>query len=309
MKFKYFLAVILSFCIITAYASQNNLLSKDKSSKKIFQQNQILFKTNNLEIKATPAKSVKQGQTVLINIDSSQELNNPKFIFIGRNIKLYKIGENKYRGILGIDALTKPGFYKILFTDQSKFLNSCSYIKVSSAKFPIQNIIISGAKAGLTPASGELAKVQRAKMANTGTSYWTEPPFDQPTVGPIVSIYGVERYHNGKPTGEYHKGVDIKAPAGQVIKSITGGRITIAEKLRLHGGTVAIDHGQGLTSIYIHMSKIYVKEGELVKPGQPIGAVGSTGFATGPHLHWGMYVNGTCVDPMKFWIKSSSKAL
>jgi lysostaphin len=70
---------------------------------------------------------------------------------------------------------------------------------------------------------------------------------------------------------------------------------------RLHGGTVGLDHGQGVSSIYIHMSKLNVKPGEIVKKGDVIGYVGSTGFATGPHLHWGMYMSGLPINPNQ-WI-------
>jgi murein DD-endopeptidase MepM/ murein hydrolase activator NlpD len=82
--------------------------------------------------------------------------------------------------------------------------------------------------------------------------------------------------------------------------------VQIARMYRLHGGTVGIDHGQGIGSIYIHMSSIKVKPGDIVKKGDTIGTVGSTGFATGPHLHWGMYVNGLPINPNQ-WIKGVPK--
>lgn len=73
---------------------------------------------------------------------------------------------------------------------------------------------------------------------------------------------------------------------------------------RLHGNTVCIDHGQGVISIYIHMNSVGVKEGDLVKSGQKIGAVGSTGRASGPHLHFGVYVNNACVNPASWFVKT-----
>ena len=71
----------------------------------------------------------------------------------------------------------------------------------------------------------------------------------------------------------------------------------MAQGFELHGNTVGIDHGQGVTTIYIHLSQIEVQEGQMVEAGERIGRVGSTGISTGPHLHWGLYVNGECVDP------------
>jgi murein DD-endopeptidase MepM/ murein hydrolase activator NlpD len=97
---------------------------------------------------------------------------------------------------------------------------------------------------------------------------------------------------------DYHKGVDLRAPYGAPIHAVTGGIVKIAApKFRLHGGTVGIDHGQGLSSIYIHMSKVLVKQGQEVHKGDVIGLIGSTGFATGPHLHWGLYAGGVPVNP------------
>jgi murein DD-endopeptidase MepM/ murein hydrolase activator NlpD len=71
----------------------------------------------------------------------------------------------------------------------------------------------------------------------------------------------------------------------------------VADGFELHGNTIGIDHGQGVASIYIHLNSISVREGDFVQPGQTIGTVGSTGASTGPHLHWGVYVNGVAVDP------------
>jgi len=141
----------------------------------------------------------------------------------------------------------------------------------------------------------------------TNLSYWKEPPFTVPTQGCIISVYGLNRYHNGVPTGDFHKGVDIKAPQGRDVKAFVEGKVIIAEHFKLHGGTVAIDHGQGLVSMYLHMSKITAKVGNIVKSGDKIGEVGSTGYSTGPHLHWGVYVNGVPVNPIGFWVNQIPK--
>jgi murein DD-endopeptidase MepM/ murein hydrolase activator NlpD len=111
------------------------------------------------------------------------------------------------------------------------------------------------------------------------------------------SPFGVKRVYNGVFSGNYHKGLDQKSPQGHPIVAAEGGKIVIARTYRLHGGTVGIDHGQGLSSIYIHMSRIDVKPGDVVKKGQTIGKIGATGFAAGPHLHWGVYAQGVAVDP------------
>ncbi|MBA3924314.1 MAG: M23 family metallopeptidase, partial [Nostocaceae cyanobacterium] len=116
-------------------------------------------------------------------------------------------------------------------------------------------------------------------------------------------IYGVRRYYNGKFANDYyHRGVDYAGGTGSPIIAPAAGRVVlvgrVSQGFRIHGNCVGIDHGQGVTSIYLHMSRINVREGDLVKPGTVLGAVGSTGAATGPHLHWGLYVNGLSVDPV-----------
>jgi len=263
------------------------------------------------EIFINPSSSIKQGQTAFIEIKSDRKLINPYFSYAdgrkSKKIKLYQKDNNNYTGIIGFSAIDKPGAKKIFLKDQSGYLKDIRTITLKKEQFPIQNITISEEKNALTPAKGELAMIQAAKTALSDKAYWSVYPFETPTKGCIISIYGVKRYHNGKPIGDYHKGVDIKAPQGREINAIAGGKVLIADRLNLHGNTVAIDHGHGLTSIYLHMSKISVKRGEIVRQKQKIGEIGSTGFATGPHLHWGLYVNGIPVNPMNSWIKPVPK--
>jgi murein DD-endopeptidase MepM/ murein hydrolase activator NlpD len=113
----------------------------------------------------------------------------------------------------------------------------------------------------------------------------------------------VRRYYNGEFANDYyHRGVDYAAGTGSPVFAPAAGYVrlvgTVAQGFQLHGNTVGIDHGQGVVSIFIHLSRINVKEGDFVQPGQVIGAVGSTGVATGPHLHWGLYVNNEAIDPV-----------
>lgn len=250
-----------------------------------------------------PSNTIKQGQSVFIRLKSEKNLDNPYLIFKGKKLKIFKQDNGLYRGIIGIDALAKAGSYKIFLKDNSGQLNDEQYLFIIPGKFKAQNITISGEKSNLTPTKDELDKIQKAKNTLSDVAYWVNPPFNSPVNGCMISQYGLIRYHNGIPTGDYHKGIDIKAPKGTPIRSIAGGKVLIAKQFRLHGGTVAIDHGQGLTSIYLHMSKITTRQGQIVTQNQKIGEVGSTGFATGPHLHYGIYVNGIPVNPEGQWIK------
>lgn len=238
-----------------------------------------------------------QGSSFIVTVQADTVLQNPVLSFNGQTFPLYKQADASYRGVGAVDALQKQGGYTLKLKDDSGKLSYSEVIEVYPGGFPVQNIVIRGSKAGLQATQKELAAIGKAKKNISDTSYWSTLPFIQPTSGCVISVYGLNRYHNGVNTGDYHKGQDIKAPQGNKIVATTAGKILIADSFNLHGKTVAIDHGQGLMSIYIHMSKIDVKEGDMVSAGEKIGEVGSTGFATGPHLHWGLYVYGTPVNP------------
>ncbi len=258
------------------------------------------------EIIITPKEIAYQGDTVKIVVKSPQALNKPYFIYKGRRFDLFSKGQNDYEGFLGLSAFEKTGDFRISLKDSTGYLNDKRLLKVRVKRYPNQYITLSGKKGGLTATRRELRKVGSAKGFLSNVAHWTQPPFTNPTEGCVSSVYGLNRYYNGCP-GSYHKGVDIKAPQGQEIVALTNGKVLVAEQFRLHGGTIAIDHGQGVVSMYLHMSKIDVKEGQMVKEGDKIGEVGSTGISTGPHLHWGLYVHGTPVDPMGFWVKPVRK--
>ena len=124
-----------------------------------------------------------------------------------------------------------------------------------------------------------------------------EEPLMWPVTGTITGIYGSQRILNGSPRAP-HLGVDVAAPSGTPVKAAAGGTVVLAESdLYFTGGTVIIDHGYGLNSVYVHLQKLTVKVGESVRQGEEIGELGMTGRATGPNLHWGLNWYGVALDP------------
>jgi murein DD-endopeptidase MepM/ murein hydrolase activator NlpD len=147
-----------------------------------------------------------------------------------------------------------------------------------------------------TALRAEKALVQ-SKMKNSyGAPLW-EGKWITPTRGPGTSAYGRRRYVNGKWWGQ-HNGADVKAPSGAPILATNAGRVVLSQYLpALRGNCVVIDHGCNVFSLYMHMSKRDVSEGQNVVKGQQIGKVGATGFVTGAHLHWEVRVGQEPVDP------------
>ncbi|RMX02998.1 M23 family metallopeptidase [Corticibacter populi] len=123
--------------------------------------------------------------------------------------------------------------------------------------------------------------------------------FIWPVQGRISGRFGNARVYNGLPSGSGHSGMDIAAPTGTPVKAPAAGIVTFAaDNLYLTGGTLLLDHGFGISSNFLHLSRIDVKVGERVEQGQVIAAVGATGRATGPHLHWGMNWFDVRIDPL-----------
>jgi murein DD-endopeptidase MepM/ murein hydrolase activator NlpD len=126
-------------------------------------------------------------------------------------------------------------------------------------------------------------------------------PFKAPGGGTIPDDYGESNSYNGAPPTDYHKGIDFALDMGAPVTAAASGRVVFAGELRVRGNAVILDHGAGLFSAYHHLSAFAVTQGQLVNAGDLIGNVGSTGLATGPHLHWEVVIRGVEVDG-RLWL-------
>lgn len=144
----------------------------------------------------------------------------------------------------------------------------------------------------------ELARIAAARTTVTDAAGWRQT-FIWPRKGRISGLFGSQRIYQGQP-GAYHGGVDVAGPTGEPVVAPADGVVILAadKPFTLEGHLLMIDHGMGLNSAFLHLSRIDVKEGEHVRQGQVIGAIGATGRATGPHLHWGMKWNDARIDPL-----------
>ena len=221
-----------------------------------------------------------------------------------RTIRMFPQKDGEALGLMPIPADQKPGPYKVDLLDANHTVLSSSEATVVDAHFRRQNVLIEQKVAELKPSPGESETATSFRQTVSDIRYWSEP-LTVPVPGCMTSLYGVQRYLNGKPTGNIHAGLDQRAPAGTPVRAVAGGVVKLVREWALHGHTVAIDHGQGLESMYQHLSRFAVAEGATVKQGDVVGYSGSTGRSNAPHLHWTLYVNGVAVNPLE-WVKVAS---
>jgi len=176
-------------------------------------------------------------------------------------------------------------------------------IEIEDRDFPVQRIDgldqskVSGfTKAQLEKIAVDSEKKKAARQQTHKRAEWADG-FDWPVIGRISGVFGSQRILNGEPKRP-HSGVDVAAPTGTAIRAPAGGIVRLAEAdMYFEGGLVLLDHGHWLESSFLHLSRIDVIPGQEIKKGDVIGAVGSTGRSTGPHLHWGLKWVGRLVDP------------
>jgi murein DD-endopeptidase MepM/ murein hydrolase activator NlpD len=236
------------------------------------------------------------GDTLSVVVPSSQP---PIVSFAGRDYPAFAIGNGRYRALLPTTPLDRPGRLDIQVTAGGD--RTSLSVNLRNRSFPTQSITLPPGQDG-NVSDAEYDRVDAFKQIVTPEKYWNGP-FLRPNNGPVSSIFGVRRYYNGEFANDYyHRGVDYAGSAGSAIIAPADGRVALVgyerDGFAVHGNCVGLDHGQGVTSIYLHMTSIKVKPGEFVRAGQTIGTLGSTGSATGPHLHWGVFVQGKGVDPV-----------
>lgn len=240
--------------------------------------------------------SVRQGEVIRVRGSVGAEHARMG----GRIVRLFVQQDGARFGLMPVPVATRPGKYSLEMLGADGAVLQTAAVVVRDARFPKQNIVLGKATAELKPAPGEMETVAAFRENLSEKRYWAEP-LALPVAGCMSSPFGVQRLYNGKASGSYHGGVDQRSPAGRPVRAVADGVVKMVRPWNIHGGTVGIDHGQGLQSIYLHMSKFATAEGAAVKKGDVIGYVGSTGRSTAPHLHWSLYANGVPVNPRQ-WV-------
>ncbi len=203
-----------------------------------------------------------------------------------------------FNAYIGIDLGLEPGSYELSYRFGK--LEGRHRFEVVARKFESESLQVDPKYTDLDEATLKRVGEERALLRKvfavvTPQRLWRSA-FVKPAAGPVGSPFGLRRLFNGEPRSP-HAGVDIRAPEGTPVFAANSGRVVVARNLFFTGNTVVIDHGLGLFTIYAHLSRIDVREGQPVERSARIGAVGATGRVTGPHLHWGAKLAGARVDP------------
>ncbi len=251
----------------------------------------------------SPAQVI-QGEPLLVRIEGVTSTASIKSLkFDGAKIGSFMY-QNKPTAFIGIDLNKKPGDYELVveLSDGQIFkadINVGARPRIE-APLGIPEKLGGNTPAGQSKLISTLA-LENQSLANlrTGTkAFWTEK-----FLPPLKKIFITDEYGYSRQTGEYsiaHKGTDYRASEGTAVMAANRGVVRVAKTYRNYGKTVVIDHGLGLMTFYMHLSKIKVNPGELARRGQIIGLSGQTGYAESPHLHFTVRINGTSIDPAKF---------
>jgi murein DD-endopeptidase MepM/ murein hydrolase activator NlpD len=174
---------------------------------------------------------------------------------------------------------------------------------VKPKTYSVQQLKVPPGQVNLSPEDEARVAKETAKVRAALDSFSAAAPstlrLAQPVPGRRSSSFGLRRMFNGESRNP-HSGMDIAAPTGTPIKAPLAGRVVDVGSYFFNGNNVIVDHGQGLLTMYCHLSKIRVEVGQELKSGEVLGDVGATGRVTGPHLHWGVSLNGAMVDPALF---------
>jgi len=230
-------------------------------------------------------------------VDLGTAAQAPKASYQGKPVLVVK-EQDSWLAIVGVPLTVKPGVQQI--SSGARTLN----FTVGSKNYPEQRITLKN-KQQVNPDPENLKRIERELDVQVA-AYRTFSPntpsnllLDKPVNGPLSSKFGVRRFFNGEERNP-HAGLDFAVPAGTPIKTPANGKVILIGNYFFNGNTVFVDHGQGFISMFCHMSKIDVTVGQQLVRGAVVGKVGSTGRATGPHMHWNISLNDARVDPAIF---------
>jgi len=249
-------------------------------------------------------RALNPGEIVKVSLFGQSDVKKAQVLFNG---KTYPMGKGKTQGeyfaLVGLDLGIGPGMYPLKYTvvfNDGQYTQKEERIVVAAKDYPVKKLWVE--EKFVTPPKKVLRRIEEESQILKSlyailTPEWLgDGVFIIPSEGEVVPNFGERRFFNNKPRSS-HSGVDISSPLGAPVKASNTGKVVLASDLYFAGKTVIIDHGLGVFSLYCHFSRFRVQRGDYVQKGDVIGEIGSTGRVTGPHLHWGIKIQGSRVDP------------
>lgn len=246
-----------------------------------------------------PRTSAVPGGVVTLPIDAPADARPVATLDGARAMVLRDDGQ--WLAVVGIPLGTTPGRQQLVVNHSGKTIRLD--FDVAAKAYDVQKLKVAPSQVDLSKRDLERVEGEKQRIRKALAAFTDRRPVTlrlvQPVAGERSSSYGLRRFFNDQPRSP-HTGMDIAATTGTSIQAAAAGRVTNVGNYFFNGNTVILDHGSGLVTMYCHLSRIDVKAGQDVSAGETIGAVGATGRVTGPHLHFGVTLNGTMVDPALF---------
>lgn len=249
-----------------------------------------------------PLKLVN-GAPMLLQVTPAVKLKSLSGMWMGHDVYFSQGSDGIWYGLAGVSLETAPGKYPLKLEGVTLKDGKASFdrvITIARAKYP--SVAVKVAKKFTEPDPEQLKQIAADKSTKEDTFKHFEPQrlwdgnFQPPVKASVSDVFGTGRTFNGKVQSR-HQGLDYAVPSGTPVHAVNSGTVLLARPLYFEGNCVVLDHGQGLLSLYMHLSDIKVKEGETVRGGQELGLSGGTGRATGPHLHIAVRWQGIYINP------------
>jgi murein DD-endopeptidase MepM/ murein hydrolase activator NlpD len=252
--------------------------------------------------RADSALSGKQGEILYLRLKIEDHPASVVGIWRDRHVPFFRLSDSEFAALVGIDMTDQPGTVDFTVDIQAPEAIRQQSLRITIAPEAFREQRLTLPKAQVDPDSAALKRIAAERdqvktvfASSDAERLWTKG-FVVPVEGVGTGAFGSRRILNGQPRNQ-HSGEDIAAPLGTPVKATNTATVRLVDDHFFSGTSVILDHGLGLYTMYSHLHTATVKEGDRVQRGDIIGTVGKSGRATGPHLHWGAWLNGSRVNP------------